>query len=122
MNTESGDQRINGVLERLERILTRENESIGRDPAFDVKASNALKSRCLYELTQLSRALAPGDLSPEALHRLVQIRPLVKSNETRLRAHVEAVRAVAQLLKDAMQAAEGDGTYSADQFRTCEAW
>ena len=36
-------------------------------------------------------------------------------------AHVEAVRAVTRLLKEAMQAAEADGTYSVEQFRTCEA-
>lgn len=121
MMTESGDQRVNSVLDRLERILARENEGIGRDPAFDVKASNTLKSRCLYELTQLSGRIGPDDLSPAAIRRLAEIRPLLKANETKLLAHVEAVRAVTRLLKEAMQAADADGTYSVEQFRTCDA-
>ncbi len=120
MNTKSGDYRVNSLLERLEAILLRENERIGTDPEFDIKASNALKSRCLYELTQLSNQIGPSDLSPQATRRLAEIRPLVKANETKLRAHVEAVRAVTQLLKDAMQAAEADGTYSVEQFRKFE--
>ena len=121
MMTESGDQRINSVLDRLESILVRENEGIGRDPAFDVRGSNTLKSRCLYELTQLSGNTAPNDLSPAAARRLAQLRPLLKANEAKLLAHVEAVRAVTRLIKEAMQAAEADGTYSVEQFRTYEA-
>ncbi len=121
MTTETNDQRMNGVLDRLELILVRENEGIGRDPKFDVKASNALKSRCLYDLTQLSRTIAASDLSPAAARRLADIRPLVKANETKLLAHVEAVRAVASLLRDTAQEAEADGTYSVEQFWSCEA-
>lgn len=113
----SGDLRILGVLDRLERILTAENEGLGSDPEFDVRASNIQKSRCLYELTQLQRTLSPDEVSPEAARRLAEIRPLLKANEVKLKAHVEAVRAVAELLKEAIAAAETDGTYSAEQFR-----
>ncbi|HET7411055.1 MAG TPA: hypothetical protein VFJ18_00220 [Pararhizobium sp.] len=117
MRTKSGDLRICGVLDRLERVLTAENEGIDSDPAFDVRASNAQKSRCLYELTQLQRTLSSDEVSPAAARRLAEIRPLLAANEVKLKAHVEAVRAVAELLKEAIATAEADGTYSAEQFR-----
>jgi len=116
MDTTSSDLRLNGVLERLEHILVHENDSIGRDPAFDVAASSAAKSRCLYELTRLSQAVGPEGLSPAAKRRLEAVRPVLKANEAKLRAHVEAVRAVTRLLREAVQAAEADGTYSYEHF------
>lgn len=116
MNDNTGDLRLNGVLDRLELILVRENECIGRDASFDIAASSAAKSRCLYELTRLSQAVGPDGLSAASRRRLEAVRPILKANEARLRAHVEAVRAVTQLLKEAVQAAEADGTYSFEHF------
>lgn len=113
----SSDLRLNGVLDRLERVLANENRGIGADPHFDVRASNVQKSRCLYELTQLSRSVGRGDLTERSARRLDGIRTMLAANEKKLRAHVEAVRSVAGLIKEAMQAAEADGTYTADQFR-----
>ncbi|MGN6549660.1 MAG: hypothetical protein ACTHJ3_07195 [Pararhizobium sp.] len=113
----SSDLRLNGVLDRLERVLANENRDIGSDPHFDVRASNIQKSRCLYELTQLSRSVGRGDLTERSARRLDDVRAMLAANEKKLRAHVEAVRSVAGLIKEAMQAAEADGTYTADQFR-----
>ena len=56
----SSDVRIQNVLGRLEMILDNENNRIGVDPSFDLKASNARKSRCLYELTMLHRDASPS--------------------------------------------------------------
>lgn len=120
MHRKSTELRLHGVLDRLERVLADENTGIGADPHFDVRSSNAQKSRCLYELTQISRAVAPEALSDPAAHRMREIRALLAVNETRLSAHVEAVRSVTVLIKEAMQAAEADGTYTRDQFRSRE--
>ena len=42
----SNDYRIKTVLGRLEMIVDNENVRIGTDPEFDLKVSNAHKSRC----------------------------------------------------------------------------
>lgn len=119
METTGNDVRMQGVLDRLERILAAENAGIGTDPEFDVRNSNIQKSRCLYELSQLSRNLAPEQISPASAKQLAGVRALLGINATRLHAHVEAMQAVTRLLKEAMQAAEADGTYSIDQFTRC---
>lgn len=120
MQKMSSELRLYGVLDRLEGALTAENEGLGSDPHFDIKTSNARKSRCLYELTLLSRNLKPEDLSDPAAERMREIRALLAVNETKLAAHVDAVRSVTTLIKEAMQAAEADGTYTPDQFRPRE--
>jgi len=120
MQKMSTELRLQGVLDRLEGVLTRENRDLGSDPDFDVRTSNAQKSRCLYELTLVSRNVRPGDLSGAATRRMSEIRSLLAANATKLAAHVEAVRSVTVLIKEAMQAAETDGTYTRDQFRLRE--
>jgi len=116
----STELRLHGVLDRLEGVLTDENRKLGTDPEFDVRTSNVQKSRCLYELTLLSRTLRPGDLSTPAARRMSDVRSLLVANETKLSAHVEAVRSVTVLIKETMQATEADGTYTQDQFRVRE--
>ena len=61
MEAVSNDHRIQSVLGRLETIIDNENEKIGKDPKFDLKVSNAHKSRCLYEPVRVS--------SPQPLRR-----------------------------------------------------
>lgn len=39
------------------------------------------------------------------------------TNANRVQAHLEAVRAVADILKSAVQDEDADGTYSQEQFR-----
>lgn len=117
MDMATNDLRIRTVLNRLETIVDAENAGIGVDPEFDLKTSNAHKSRCLYELAMLSR-----DVQPEAMPRafapqLKNLRDKLAVNAQRISSHLEAARAVVQLLKDAVREQEADGTYSQEQFR-----
>lgn len=116
----SSDYRIKSVLGRLERIIDNENERIGKDPEFDLKVSNAHKSRCLYELTMLFRDVEPQELASGHLEQLHELKKKLALNARRVEAHMNAVRAVADLLKNAMQDADADGTYSQEQFLYCE--
>ena len=61
----SQDQRINGVLSRLEAVIDAENAAIGADPHFNLKQSNVLKSRCLYDMTVLFRGINLSDLDEQ---------------------------------------------------------
>ncbi len=117
METSGAEMRINGVLGRLEEIIEKENQSIGSDAAFDIKASSAQKSRCLYELNLLSRTLQQADVTPMFARRLGELRKSLETNSIRVKAHLEAVRGVTDLINETARAAEADGTYSAEQFR-----
>lgn len=120
MEIVSSDYRIKSVLGRLEMIVDNENERIGRDPDFDLKVSNAHKSRCLYELTMLFRDTNPREFATGYVEQMHGLKSKLALNARRVEAHLSAVRAVADILKNAMQDADADGTYSQEQFLYCE--
>ncbi|PST26145.1 hypothetical protein C7U60_03665 [Mesorhizobium plurifarium] len=113
----SNDLRIQNVLGRLEMIIDNENSRIGVDPEFDLKTSNAHKSRCLYELTMLHRDAGPGEISPAFTAQTNHLRNKLQVNAQKVAAHLEAVRSVVDLLKTAAQDADADGIYTEAQFR-----
>ena len=121
MEVMSQDYRIKSVLGRLEMIIDNENNRIGTDPEFDLKVSNAHKSRCLYELSMLFRDTNPAELAVTHIEQLHGLKKKLTLNARRVEAHLEAVRAVADILKNAVQNADADGTYSQEQFRVREA-
>lgn len=116
MEAMSNDNRIQSVLGRLETIIDNENEKIGKDPNFDLKVSNAHKSRCLYELTMLSRDTPHEEIAAGYINQVRAIKEKLATNARRVEAHLNAVRAVADLLKNAIREADTDGTYSQEQF------
>ncbi|TNM66073.1 hypothetical protein [Aliirhizobium smilacinae] len=116
MEVLNSEYRIKAVLGRLDVIIENENQRIGTDPDFDFKLSNAHKSRCLYELTMLFRASDRNDITAAHLDQLHALKAKLKLNERRVEAHMRAVRAVAELLKNAVRSADDDGTYSQEQF------
>ncbi|MGM4979936.1 MULTISPECIES: hypothetical protein [Rhizobium] len=121
MEVMSQDYRIKSVLGRLEMIIDNENNRIGTDPEFDLKVSNAHKSRCLYELSMLFRDTDPAELAVAHIEQLHGLKKKLVVNARRVEAHLEAVRAVADILRNAVQNADADGTYSQEQFRVREA-
>jgi len=116
----SHDHRIIGVLSRLEAVIDAENAAIGTNPDFDLNRSNTIKSRCLYDMTMLFNGIRPDDLEPEHKEQLETVRAKLKINHLKVEAHMEAVRDIAEMIKETVAAWEADGTYSADQFRAIE--
>lgn len=116
MDPLSQEYRITSVLGRLEKIIDNENENIGKDPHFDFKVSNAHKSRCLYELTMLFRDADQDVIASGYVNELQALREKLALNARRVEAHLNAVRTVADLLKNAIKEADEDGTYSQEQF------
>jgi hypothetical protein len=45
------------------------------------------------------------------------VREKLKINNIKVKAHMEAVRDIAEMIKETVAAWEADGTYSEDQFR-----
>lgn len=112
--------RMRNILGRLELIIDNENERIGKDPEFDIKTSNVQKSRCLYELTMLMKDPA-GERVPDAfVSQMRLLKEKLALNARRVKAHMEAVRSVADILRNAVREADADGTYSQEQFRYSE--
>ncbi len=96
--------------------MDEETAAIRTDMKFDIKASNARKSRYLYELTRAMKGV--GETSFLAEHRdgIKRLREKLASNQAAILAHLNAVSEVATLMQNAIQSAENDGTYSAGEF------
>lgn len=104
------------ILSRIEEAVEAETAAIRTDVRFDIKASNARKSRYLYELTRATKGLVEGDFPGELKAGVERLREKLVANERAILAHLSAVSEVATLLKDAIQRSEADGTYSANEF------
>lgn len=105
-----------GIIGRIEEAVDDETASIRTDIWFDIRASNARKSRHLYELNKATRGLAPDDLQASHRDGLLRLRRKLAANQAAIQAHLSAVTEVAALLQSAIQGAEADGTYSSAEF------
>lgn len=114
--TQPNEIRFGNVLGRLEALLDLENAKIGKDTSFDITASSTHKSRCLYEMTILLKGFRPEQIRPEHQNLLIKVQEKLAVNKRKLEIHMDAVRGIADLLKDAHKDAEDDGTYSMNQF------
>lgn len=120
MDATPADMRIRNVLGRLELIIDNENERLGFDPEFDIKASNAHKSRCLYELTMLFRDTRPDQMPPAFIGQMKGLKDKLNTNARKVQAHMDAVRAVADIIRNVARDAEDDGTYQQEHFQYSE--
>ncbi len=107
---------LSAIIGRIEEAVDTETTSIRTDMRFDIKASNARKSRYLYELNKAISSLRGAMLGEEQRAGIVRLRDKLAHNEAVIRAHLSAVSEVAALMQDAIQRADADGTYSADEF------
>ncbi len=103
------------LLGRIEQAVEEETTAIRVDTSYDLKASNARKSRYLYELNRAMKS-TPAEFLNEHRNGLLRLREKLAKNEAAILAHLNAVNEVATLLKDTIQKAEADGTYSAGEF------
>jgi hypothetical protein len=104
------------IIGRIEEAVEEETASIRTDIKFDIKASNARKSRYLYELTKAMKGIGDPAVLTEHRDGIIRLREKLATNEAAILAHLNAVSEVATLLQNAIQHAETDGTYSAGEF------
>lgn len=107
---------LSAIIGRIEETVEAETASIRTDIRFDIKASNARKSRYLYELNKVASGLNAVVLGEEHKEGIIRLREKLAANEQAILAHLNAVTEVAALMQDAIQQAEADGTYSASEF------
>jgi len=114
--TQARPGNLAAVIGRIEDVLEAETAGIRAGVSFDLKASNARKSRYLYELNRAMKGLGQADSLVEHREGLTRLRQKLARNEAAILAHLNAVNEVATLLRNAIQNAEADGTYSAGEF------
>ena len=107
---------LSTILTRIEQAVDEETASIRTDMSYDLKASNARKSRYLYELSRAMKGVGAAQLIAEQREAVVRLRDKLAKNESAIRAHLSAVNEVATLIEGAIRRSETDGTYSAGEF------
>jgi hypothetical protein len=109
-----GDDTLNlsNILDVLLSCLREETEAIRRSLAFDLKGSNEMKSRLLYELSRASRGVDAGRLQAGCKEKLLLLKAELGRNAQIMGAHLSAVKEIAELMIDAAKKEEADGTYS----------
>ncbi len=104
------------ILARIEESIDLETSAIRSDMDFDIAAANARKSRHLYDLTRALRGQDDEALLAAFRPEIERLRDKLALNQGVISAHLEAVTEVATLVKEALQDAEADGTYSQAEF------
>ncbi|TPN82686.1 hypothetical protein FJ987_10895 [Mesorhizobium sp. CU2] len=104
------------IIGRIEEVVDEETAGIRSGTGYDLKSSNARKSRYLYELNRALKGANEIEFLQQHREGLLRLRQKLAKNEAAILAHLNAVNEVAMLLKNAIQRAEADGTYSAGEF------
>ena len=105
---------LGNMIERIEEAIDTETNGIRQNRDFDLKASNARKSRHLYELSRAFKGLGANDILVEhkatAIHRL---REKLAVNERDHSCASERRQARSPTsCRTAIQRSQEDGTYS----------
>lgn len=108
---------LTSLIGRIEQAVEEETAALRTDLGFDLKASNARKSRYLYELNRALKGVGPTELPGEHRDGIRRLREKLATNEAVLLAHLNAVNEVATLMRTTIQRHEADGTYSASAFQ-----
>jgi hypothetical protein len=103
---------LSNILDVLLACLREETEAIRRSLPFDLKGSNAMKSRLLYELSRASRGVDAACLQAGFKEKLLLLKAELRHNAQIVGAHLSAVKEIAELMIDAAKKEEADGTYS----------
>ena len=107
---------LSTIIGRIEEAVEDETVGIKTDMSYDIKSSNARKSRYLYELTRAMKGVGEADFLAEHRDGIKRLRETLARNEAAISAHLNAVNEVATLMQNAIRHAENDGTYSASEF------
>jgi hypothetical protein len=108
---------LSKILDVLLACVRGESEAIRRGLAIDLRGSNAMKSRLLYELSRACRGIDAGSGQVGCQEQLLLLRTELRRNAQIVGAHLSAVREIAELMIEAAKAEGADGTYSRQGMR-----
>lgn len=108
---------LSAIIGRIVEAVDAETAAIRAGNAdFDIKAANMRKSRYLYELTRATKGIEDAKVLAEHRDSLLHLRERLAANESVILAHMNAVSEVAALMKNVIERAENDGTYTEGEF------
>ena len=99
------------IVRRLRACVEAETAAVRAAAGYDLRASNARKSRLLYELGRIGRTGGAASAGSESRDELMALSRALSDNESVLSAHLSAVSEVAGILQNAIQREDADGTY-----------
>ena len=99
------------VIGRIEGHLDEETAALSSGLTFDLGSSNNRKSQGLVDLNCAVRVLSKIERGEELQKRLSALREKLDRNLRVVRLHLNAVKEISDVLSDAIQSVESDGTY-----------
>ncbi|MER0238833.1 flagellar protein FlgN [Fulvimarina sp. MAC8] len=103
---------LTNAVDRLEAVLTRENDALARGSQIDLVETAGRKNQSLLELTRLTRGLTAESFDGETRARLTDLRQRLDDNQAVLARHVKASHEISAIMAKSIEAADSDGTYS----------
>jgi hypothetical protein len=99
------------VIRRIEGYIDEETTALSSGLEFDLVLSNNRKSQSLVDLSSAVRGLSKVEGGEELQTRLSALRESLNRNLRVVRMHLNAVKEISDVLSDAIQSADSDGTY-----------
>lgn len=99
------------VIGRIEGYLDEETTALSSGLTLDLGSSNNRKSQGLVDLNCAVRVLSKIERGEELQTRLSALRERLDRNLRVVRLHLNAVKEISDVLSEAIQSAESDGTY-----------
>ena len=109
---ETGIPNLMKIIDGLMSAIQEETQAFRANLGFDLKASNARKSRLLYELTRAAGNLDLPGLQHDCRAKLLLLKNELAGNALQVKAHMMAVKEISDLMIDILRKEQEDGTYS----------
>lgn len=102
---------FSSCVDRAERVIRAEMETLKRGGKIDFDALNQKKSHALLELLRVSRGMT-ADMTPHASQRVNSLQKLLSDNTELLAKRLQATEELTRLIVQDIRESESDGTYS----------
>lgn len=102
---------ISKVTASLLTCIRQETAALKANRRYDMVASNARKSRLLYELSRASGGTHAQDRSPELSAQIKTLKAELATNALLVEGHVSALREIGELMISLVRRDDADGTY-----------
>lgn len=109
---------IDDLLLRAAKLLDEESAALRSCRVCDHSEFVARKNMIAFQLEALSREGAGGMPANRLLRERVDaLRRSLQENQAALEVHISVMREITRIIADVVEAAESDGTYTAEQAR-----
>jgi hypothetical protein len=121
LSVECDAQSISKIISGLLICIREETIALRDNQHYDLKGSNARKSRLLYEFNRAAEGVGAPEHSAELSKQLKTLRAELAANALLVKGHVTALQEISEMMIKLVRKDEADGTY-AKQRRGYAAW